>query len=424
MSDPDNFEALLAAELEKTLSEPETGDKVHGTIINIATDYAFVDLGGKVEGMIEISAIAGPDGAPKAIGEAVDAIVSGKDSESGMLLLGPQHGRKAHGLAELESAYRDGTPIEGHITGTVKGGLELKIAGQRAFCPASQADIRFIEDLNTLVGERFDFRITKFEGGKRPNIVVSRRALLEEERQAKAAELREKLQVGAALHGTVTRIKDFGAFVDLGGVEGMVHVSELAFGHVKHPSDVLSEGQDVEVAVLRIEKTNDPKRPEKIALSIRALAKDPWRDVESEFAPGTVVRGKVTRTQPFGAFVQLAPGMDGLVHVSELGAGRRVEHPNEIVNVGDEVEARVLSVDPAKKRISLSLTQTDTGQQDNSGEDFEAPPPDFDDGYRERQPQQRRRGKGGRQGGGGGGGDDMGTFGELLRDQMKGPRRR
>jgi small subunit ribosomal protein S1 len=161
--------------------------------------------------------------------------------------------------------------------------------------------------------------------------------------------------VGAVLQGTVTRLQPFGAFVDLGGVEGMIHVSELAFGRVGHPQDVLSVGQPVEVAVLRMEKSTDPKHPDRIALSIRALARDPWQDVEQQFPVGTRVKGTVTRLQPFGAFVELTPGIEGLVHISELGAGRRITHPHEVVNPGDAVEATVLSMDTAKRRISLSL---------------------------------------------------------------------
>ena len=236
-----------------------------------------------------------------------------------------------------------------------KGGVEVQIAGARAFCPASQLDLRYIEDLESFVGQQLAFRITRYEGGKRVNLVVSRRDLLEEEQRALAEQTRARLEVGAVLQGTVTALKDYGAFVDLGGVEGMVHISELAFGRVEHPEEVLNVGQAVEVAVLRIEKTDNPKHPEKIALSIRALAKDPWQDVAERFPVGARVKGAVTRLQPFGAFIELEPGVEGLVHVSELGAGRRVSHPHEVLNAGEEVEATVLSVEPDKRRIGLSL---------------------------------------------------------------------
>jgi small subunit ribosomal protein S1 len=281
--------------------------------------------------------------------------VTGKDEETGIILLGDQHGHKYHGLAEVEHAFRQRLPVQGQVTSAVKGGVEVQVAGLRAFCPASQVDLRFIEDLSDLVGQRLDFRVTKLEGGRRPNLVLSRRAILEEEQQRRAAETRARLREGAVFSGVVTRLKEFGAFVDIGGLEGMVHISELALGHVKHPSEVLVEGQTVEVSVLRIEPSTGPQGREKIALSIRALAPDPWQEVLSAFPVGQRTHGRVTRLQPFGAFVELCPGIEGLVHISELGAGRRVQHPSEVVQVGDPVEARVLSVDRERRRISLSL---------------------------------------------------------------------
>lgn len=359
MTDTNDFEALLR-EYDKTHTPvkgaPKVGDRVRGTVVSISGDTVFVDLGGKTEGTMELAAVTNEDGSLKvSAGDSVEAVVTGRDEESGTLLLGSQHGRHLHGMAEIERAMENNLPVEGLVTGVTKGGLEVQIAGQRAFCPASQADLRFVEDLAGFVGQRLDFRITKYEGGRKANLVLSRRALLEEAQQAKAAELRERLVPGAVLTGTVTSVKDYGAFVDLGGVEGMIHVSELAIGRVKHPNEVLTAGQAVEVAVLRVERTDNPKRPEKIALSIRALAPDPWRDVADRFPVGARVRGTVTRLQPFGAFVEIEPGLEGLVHVSELGAGRRVTHPQEVLTAGDAVEATVVSVDTEKRRIGLSL---------------------------------------------------------------------
>ena len=228
---------------------------------------------------------------------------------------------------ELEQAYRLHLPVEGRVSGVTKGGVEVQIAGIRGFCPASQLDLRFIEEMETFVGEHLSFYITRYEGGRHSNLVLSRRELLAEEQQALAESTRDRLEVGAVLPGTVTSLKEYGAFVDLGGIEGMVHISELSFGRVQHPQEVLSIGQQVEVAVLRIEKTDNPKHPEKIALSIRALSPDPWQDAAQQFPVDSRVKGTVTRLQPFGAFVELAPGIEGMVHVSELGADRRVGHP-------------------------------------------------------------------------------------------------
>jgi small subunit ribosomal protein S1 len=360
MTDDNDFEALLR-ELEKTersaaAALPKVGEQVKGRVIAVGSEQVFVDIGGKVEASMDIENLRGDDGTvPVAEGDEISAVVAGIDPETGGVVLGSRHGKQLHGAAELEAAYRDGQPVEGHITGVTKGGLEVQVAGHRAFCPASQADIRFVDDLSTLIGQRCAFRITKLEGGRRLNLVVSRRALLEEEQRARAVETRERLKEGAVLTGTVTGLKDFGAFIDLGGVEGMVHISELALGRVRHPEEVLEVGQEVEVAVLRIEQTGDPKRPERIALSIRALAKSPWSDALERYRPGSRVDGTVTRTQPFGAFVELEPGLEGMIHISELGAGRRVNHPDEVVRAGQRVQATVLQVDPERRRIGLSL---------------------------------------------------------------------
>jgi small subunit ribosomal protein S1 len=360
MTDHEDFEALLG-QFErqhgtKAKRPPQVGDVVHGTVASIGREHVYVNLGIKSDAIIDLQEVTDADGnLTLNVGDPVDMAISAIDADSGTLLLGSKHGRRLHGTAGLEQAYEQHLPVEGHITGVTKGGLEVDIAGVRAFCPASQASLQFVEDLSSYVGQRLAFRITKFEGGKHTNLVVSRRELLEEERRAKAAELRAQVVVGAVLPGTVTSLQPYGAFIDLGGVEGMVHISELAFERVRHPSDLLSVGQQVEVAVLRIDQTDNPKHPEKIALSLRALAKNPWTDADREFAVGTRVKGRVTRVQPFGAFVELAPGLEGMVHISELGTGRRITHPNEVLNAGDDVEATVLTLDLDKRRIGLSL---------------------------------------------------------------------
>ena len=360
MTDPESFEALLGQferqHAPKTKGAPKVGDLVHGTVASIGREHVYVNLGSKADAVIDIQEVTDADGhLTLNIGDPVDLPVSAIDPDTGTLLLGSKHGRRMHGAAGLEQAFEQHLPVEGHVTGVTKGGIEVEIAGVRAFCPASQVSLQFVEDLSTYVGQRLAFRITKFEGGKHPNLVVSRRELLEEEREAKAAELRAKVVPGAVLPGTVTSLQTYGAFIDLGGIEGMVHISELAFERVRHPSDLLSVGQQVEVAVLRVDDTGNPKQPQKIALSLRALAKNPWTDADRQFPLGSTVRGRVTRVQPFGAFIELMPGLEGMVHISELGAGRRISHPNEVLHEGDEVEATVLSVDLEKRRIGLSL---------------------------------------------------------------------
>jgi len=403
MTDESEFEALLR-ELEKTeqavAERPKPGDRVKGQVIAIGEEQAFVDLGGKTEGAMDIGNLKDKDGnLTVAVGDELEAVIASVDAETGAITLAGKHGKHLHGADELEAAYQQGLPVEGTITGTTKGGLEVRIAGHRAFCPASQADIRFVEDLSTLVGQQHAFRITKFEAGKRLNMVVSRRALLEEERAAQAEALKQQLQEGAVLNGTVVGIKEFGAFVDLGGAEGMVHISEMSLNRINHPDEVLSLGQEIEVAVLRIEDTGNPKRPQKIALSIRALAKDPWSDAVSRYRPGTRIDGRVTRLQPFGAFVELEPGLEGLIHISELGAGRRLNHPQEVLSTGQQVQATILKVEPERKRIGLSLAA-------ESGAEGDEPAPERGKGRRGRRdeaPESEER---------------FGTLGDLLKEQM------
>ncbi|WPL19574.1 30S ribosomal protein S1 [Thiorhodovibrio winogradskyi] len=408
MTEETSFAALLAENEPKAKGarhDPKVGDQVRGEIIAIDADQVFVAIGGKTEALMDIANLTAEDGSLKArVGDTIDARVTSIDTDTGAPRLGQRHGRALHGMQELEEAYRGGQAIEGQITAAIKGGVEVQISGHRAFCPASQVDLRFIEDLSSLVGERHAFRITKFSGGRKLDLVVSRRALLEEAQAAAAEETRAKLEVGAVLNGTVTQLKDFGAFVDLGGVEGMVHISELAFGHVRHPEDMLRPGQTIEVQVLRIEQTNNPRRPEKIALSIRALAQDPWSDAHSRFPVGTQVAGKVTRLQPFGAFVELAPGLEGLIHISELGGGRRVTHPQEVIKSDQTVEVRVLGVDSERRRISLALANEGAEPMDASSPEPAAP----------------TAAKSGREQASGPGPDAaMGTFGELLREQLR-----
>lgn len=361
MNDTNDFAALLAEFDQSHQGTAEKGakpgDQVKGRVVAITEEQVFIDLGGKAEGIMDAASLRGPEGQLSvAVGDEVTATVAGVE-EDGSLRLGNQQARQLHGAAELEQAYRQQMPVQGRVTGVIKGGVEVQVASQRAFCPASQIDTRFVEDLNEFVGQHLDFRITKFEGGRHLNLVVSRRMVLEEEQRARAEVLRANLKEGAVLTGTVTSLQDYGAFVDLGGLEGMIHISELAFHRVKHPSEILSVGQPLEVSVLRIDKTDNPKRPEKIALSIRALARDPWAEAAQKFPVGSRVQGQVTRLQPFGAFVELAPGIEGLIHVSELGTGKRVTHPQEVLRPGQAIEASVLAIDQDKHRISLTLDE-------------------------------------------------------------------
>lgn len=357
--DDDDFAKMFAAYESATPAKerkrPRVGDLVKGTIISVGKDAVFVDIGGKAEGSLDRTQVEDREGKMLvALGDVVEARVA--QDVGGVLQLRMKVTRGPEAKAELVSAMEMGLPVEGLVTEVVKGGLSVDVAGVRAFCPASQIDNRFVEDLATFVGQRLEFRISRYEPGGRGNLVVSRRVILEEAREKLAAKTRELLKVGAVLRGKVVGFKPFGAFVDIGGIEGMLHVSELGFSRVDRPEDVLALGQEVDVAVLKIEPGEKGQR---IGLSLKALASDPWQDASKTLGEGTRIKGKITRMQPFGVFVEVAPGIEGLVHISELGAGRRINHPREVVAEGQEVEVSVMGIDPERRRISLSMAASD-----------------------------------------------------------------
>jgi small subunit ribosomal protein S1 len=254
----------------------------------------------------------------------------------------------------LEQAFAHGIAVDGLVSGENKGGYDVQIGAVRAFCPGSQIDRRRVEGA-TYVGQRFQFLITKIDNNGR-NIVVSRRAILEQEAAAEAARTWESIQLGAVLKGRVRSVRDFGVFVDLGGVEGLIHVSEIGHARVAHPSEVLSPGQEVEVKVIKVDDAVEGGRS-RVGLSLRALEPDPWTTARTRFPVGSVLPGTVRRLEAFGAFVEIAPGIDGLVHVSKMALDRRVAHPRQIVTIGDKVEVTVLHIDEAQRRISLSMVE-------------------------------------------------------------------
>lgn len=260
-------------------------------------------------------------------------------------------------LAELAQAHAQGIPVEGTVTEVLKVGVSVQVRGVQGFCPLSQLDSRPVADPAVFVGQRLTFRISRFEEaqGKRVNLVLSRRALLAEEARERAATARAQLEPGKVMRGTVSSVVSFGAFIDLGGIEGLLHVGELGHARVEHPKEVLSVGQEVEVKVLKIEPPKDGKGGERISLSRKALLQDPWQAAAAQLKPGTHRQATVVRLQPFGAFLQLEPGVDGLLHVSELARDREVRHPKDVLKVGQSVEVVVKSVDLGQKRISLVL---------------------------------------------------------------------
>jgi small subunit ribosomal protein S1 len=357
-ADDEDFAALLAASEKARVRERRigAGDVVRGRVIAVGASAAFVAVGGKAEATIDVSEFRDPATGEVHLqeGDEIEATVVDDGSRSGSIVLKRVAGRGGHVPGELAQAYAHRIAIEGVVTGENKGGYEVQIGGVRAFCPGSQIDRRRTEGAQ-YVGQRLRFRITKLDAGGR-NVVVSRRELLEEEAAARAASVWAELRVGAVVSGTVSSLRDFGAFVDLGGVEGLVHVSELGHGHASHPSEVLAVGQRVEAQVVKLEPDPQGGRG-RIGLSLRALAPDPWATATERFPVGATVHGTVRRLEPFGAFVEVAPGLDGLVHVSRLSLDRRVSHPRQVVSIGDGVDVTVVEVDPAKRRIGLSMIE-------------------------------------------------------------------
>jgi small subunit ribosomal protein S1 len=369
ISPDEDFAALFAASEQKRAPKIAVGDVVSGRVIALTASTVFVAVGDKGEATIDAAEFRDPATGEVGVvvGDEVEATVVDDGSASGTPVLRRMMGRHGHIAAELEQAFASELPIEGIVTAEVKGGFEVQIGSTRAFCPGSQIDSRRGGErvaASEYIGRRFPFRVTKIEQRGR-NVVVSRRALLEAEAEEAAARTWEKLEVGAVLNGTVRSIRDFGAFVDLGGVEGMVHVSELGYARVAHPADVLAVGQTVDVQVLRIGEPDERGRRQ-IALSLKALAADPWKSVAEKFPVGSTVSGTVRRLESFGAFVEIAPGVEGLVHISKITTDRRLAHARQALTAGQAVEVTVLAIDLEQRRLSLSMTARAQREKDQA----------------------------------------------------------
>ncbi|MFN7962251.1 MAG: S1 RNA-binding domain-containing protein [Thermoanaerobaculia bacterium] len=352
---------------------PRPGEKAAGRLTRLGREYGVVELGGKAEGLIPIAELSDPDGQPLyAVGDSLEALVAASNEESGEILLRLRPGQGPPIAAEVAAAYRSGLPIEGVVQEVIKGGVAVNLAGVRAFCPLSQLDLHSVADPATFVGRRLSFRISRYEEGRGrgPNVVVSRRALLEEEARARAEAVRARLAPGVVVRGKVSSLATFGAFLDLGGLEALLPISEIAHRRIEHPKDLLEVGQELEVKVLAIEPGRSSREGERITLSRRALLEDPWLAEAGQLRPGSRHQGKVVRLQPFGAFVELAPGLDGLLHVSELATERNVRHPQDLLKVGQSLEVFIRAVELETRRISLTLANPSPERD----EDIPAPP--------------------------------------------------
>jgi small subunit ribosomal protein S1 len=342
----------FAALFEKESRVPERldpGQKIKTTIISISGDQVYVDLGGKSEGAIDLSEFMREDGTCSVKeGDEVEAFFLSVQNGSKRLTT-RLHGYSTVDLAGIRDAFNAGLPVTGKVKSAVKGGFEVSVGGVRSFCPFSQMDLRVSKDSDRYVGQTFSFKVLEYENDGR-NIVLSRRAILDEERKAQAAKFRESLEVGMDLKGTVRSIQKFGAFVDLGGVDGLIPASEIGWDRSEKPENVLSLGQEVTVKVIGLDWSKN-----RLTLSLKAMQEDPWESVATKYPVDSMVKGVIVRLAQFGAFVNLEPGVDGLIHISNLGAGRRINHPKEVVEVGQLVEPQVLAVDKENRKISLTL---------------------------------------------------------------------
>ena len=337
--------------IDGTLTDFDEGDLVDGTIVKIEHDEVLVDIGFKSEGVIparELSIRKDADPADiVSLGDKIEALVLQKEDKDGRLILSKKRAEYERAWISVEEKFRAGEIVAGEVIEVVKGGLILDI-GLRGFLPASLVDLRRVKDLDAYMGTEIEARVIEMDRN-RNNVVLSRRVLLEEGRKNERAEILSRLSKGMRLKGSVSSIVDFGAFVDLGGIDGLVHISELSWSHVNHPSEVVKVGDEVEVEVLDV----DLQR-ERISLGLKQTTEDPWTKLVESYPVGSVVDGKVTKTVPFGAFVQLGPNVEGLVHISEM-ANKHVDQPSQVTHVGDKVQVKVMEIDLDRRRISLSM---------------------------------------------------------------------
>ena len=329
----------------------KVGDVVQGTVVEVQSDYVLVDINYKSEGLIPINEFRMVEGARSVKpGDVVEVYIDRVENENGMVVLSKDKADMLRAWNDISRAAENEELIEGTIIAKVKGGLSVDI-GVKAFLPGSQIDLRPVRNMDIYIGKKYKFKVIKFNK-KRGNIVLSRRALLEEERENLRSQTLDAMKEGSIVNGIVKNITDYGAFIDLGGMDGLLHITDMSWGRVKHPSEILNIGDEIKVQVLKY----DTER-ERVSLGLKQLQADPWESAKNSFPPGTKVKGKVVSLADYGAFVELAEGVEGLIHVSEMSWTKRVKHPSQIVNVGDEVDVVVLEVDGANRRISLGMKQ-------------------------------------------------------------------
>ena len=347
----EEFEALLKESFE--IDTPEEGSVVKGKVIAVEAGFAIVDVGYKMEGRVELKEFADPGEAPKvAVGDEVEVFLRQVENSKGEAVVSREMARREEAWDRLEKAHTNDERVDGAIFGRVKGGFTVDLGGAVAFLPGSQVDVRPIRDAGPLMGMKQPFQILKMDR-RRGNIVVSRRSILEESRAEQRAEVIGNLAEGMDAEGVVKNITEYGAFVDLGGVDGLLHVTDMAWRRINHPSEILTIGQSIKVQVIKINKDTH-----RISLGMKQLEEDPWSIVENKYPLESTHKGIVTNITDYGAFVELEAGVEGLVHVSEMSWTKKNVHPGKIVSTSQEVEVMVLEIDDIKRRVSLGLKQT------------------------------------------------------------------
>lgn len=383
----ERFEDLFQ---EKAVSKKnlKPGDRVNAVVAGVSGENVFLDIGGKSEGVLKAAEVQDEEGnCTLSTGDQLKVFFVAQ--RGGEMLFTTRLGSGQASLQEIEEAFHAGIPVQGRVTKEIKGGFEVKVTGQRGFCPYSQMDIRRIEDPDQYIDQTLSFKVMEF-GNRGRNIILSSRAVLEEQREEQRKELEQNLEEGMRVTGTVTSIRDFGAFVDLGGVDGLIPLSEIAWGQTDRVEDFLHRGQQVDVVIKGLDWKNG-----RISLSLRETTENPWTRVEEKYPPGSIHRGTVSRLSTFGAFVTLEAGVDGLLHISKLGSGRKINHPREVLETGQLITVKIDTIDKEKNRISL--TPEDYKKEGDTAETDEYTPPPMD----ERQ-------------------QSMGTLGDLLQRQLKG----
>jgi len=350
---------------EESLRRVQEGEVVKGRIVSITKDFVMVDIGYKSEGQIPIAEFTSPEGEVIAeVGDQVEALLESREDEEGPLMLSKNKASRIKVWEEISYAYHNEGVVEGTIVAKVKGGLSVDLGGILAFLPGSQVDLVPVRHTDHLIGQNFTFNVLKFNR-KRRNVVLSRRTLLEKAKEEAKASLLATLEEDKVVDGIVKNITDYGVFVDLGGLDGLLHITDLSYGRIRHPADLFKVGDSITVKVLSFDREK-----ERISLGLKQLAPDPWTMVQEKYPLTTRVTGKVVSLTDYGAFVELEAGVEGLIHISELSWTRKIRHPNQVLTVGDVVEVVVLELDPQRKRISLSLKQVEPNPWEVIGEKY------------------------------------------------------